>query len=144
MKRNCSTTSLKSQRIDKRYPKRVTTTIQQDLGNKYKITQISSPYVETSEQIIDKKASGKWQTIYDRNGLYIRRSLASGDVYVWKKIGKATDYIGKLENVDLWYLGIACLRAVEAFTEIVQKTVKGIQYMRYVLCLRKAPKELFR
>jgi hypothetical protein len=142
-RRNYSGISLKTQRIDKRFPKRVKTTIEQDLGRRYKVTQISSPCVETSEQIVDKKASGKWLTLYDRNGLCIRKSLVSGDVYAWHRIGKATEYIGKLENADLWTLGIVCLRAVEAFSEIVQKTVKGIQYMRYVLSLRKAPKDLF-
>jgi hypothetical protein len=143
MKRNYSATSLKSQRIDKRFPKRVQTTIQQDLGNKYKITQITSPQVETSEQIIGKKPSGKWLTIYDRNGLYIRKSLVSGDVYVWKRMGKVTEYIGKLEQVDLWNLMIACGRHLQAFTEVLNRVVKGKRYVHYRLSLTKAPRDLF-
>jgi hypothetical protein len=141
MKRNYSGTSLKPQRIDKRYPKRFKTTIQQDLGRKIKVTQMSSPYVETSEQTFDKKSSGKWHTAFDRNGLYIRRSTVTGDVYMWTKQGKVTEYVGKLEQVDLWTLGITCFDLLRAFTEVVDKEVKGHKYMRYVLRLSKKFKE---
>jgi hypothetical protein len=142
-RRNYSATSLKTQRIDKRFTKRFQQTTIDDLGDKYKITQRSSPHVETSEQIVDKKASAKWLTLYDRNGLYIRKSLVSGDVYAWKRIGKVTEYIGKLEQVDLWNLMIACGKHLQAFTEVLNRVVKGKRYVHYRLSLTKAPRDLF-
>jgi hypothetical protein len=142
-RRNYSATSLKPQRIDKRFTRRFQQTTIDDLGDKYKITRRSSPHVETSEQVVDKKASKKWLNLYDRNGLWIRKSLVSGDIYAFHKIGKASEYIGKLENIDLWELFKASGLAIEAFREEVNKVVRGRIYRRSVLSLNRAPRELF-
>jgi hypothetical protein len=143
MKRNYAQSKLKQFRFDKRRPRRVRHTTEIDLGNKLLVRQETSPIVETKEVMYDKTKSGNYHDLYNRNGLLIRKSLKTQRIYAYHMVDKVGTYICELENHDLWALGIVCLRAVEAFTEIIQKTVKGINYVRYVLSLKKAPKDLF-
>jgi hypothetical protein len=142
-RRNYSGTTLKNQRIDKRYPKGFDQTTVEDLGRKYKVTRHKSRNVDTNVQFIDKRNSHKWRDLYNRNGLWIRKSLVSGEVHAWHRVGKASEYIGRLENLDLWALGKMSFTEVQAFTETINR-VRGTKvYRQYRLSLTKAPKELF-
>jgi hypothetical protein len=147
-RRNFCGISLKSQRLDKRYPKRTQFAIMQDLGSKYKITEYSSPYLEASEQTFDKSKSGNYLDLYDRNGLMIRKSLTTEKIYVYRmrQVGehRKGEYICELENHDLWNLGIACLRAVQAFREEINRVIRGKVFRKMYLSLSKAPSDLFR
>lgn len=86
MKRNYAQDKLRMYRRDKRHPKRASIQVTEDLGNKKRITELTTPFFERKEIEIPKKPNGQWETIFDRNGLKIAKSARDGRVYMYRSI----------------------------------------------------------
>jgi hypothetical protein len=135
MKRNYAQSKLKMYRIDKRHPKRASIQVTEDLGNKTRITELTTPFFEKKQIEIPKKESGEWETIFDRNGLKITKSASTDRIFMYMRNGKIAEYIGELEEIDLIALAFKILEVIHGFRKEVFYS-SGRRYHRLVLSLR--------
>ena len=141
-RRPYSETELTKYRSDKRLPKRTTVRVEEDLGNKRRVRKWTTPKPKYDEQQIPKTASGAWDEIYKRNGLWIRRSKTSERVFTWAYIDGDYEYVGELETVDMWALLKALGLSLHAFREELHMQQNCKRYTKYVLNLRKMNEHL--
>lgn len=132
-----SETELRKYRSDKRRPRRTVVRIEEDLGDKRRVRKWSTPRPKFEERQIPKAASGLWEEIYKRNGLWIRRSTTTERVFMYGFIDGEYVYLGELEQPDLWKLLIELGKSLRAFREEVNRWGIGRRYVKYSLSLRK-------
>jgi len=132
-RRNFAQDKLRMYRIDKRHPKRASIQVSEDLGDRKRITELTTPRFERTEIEIPKKKGGEWQAIFDRNRLKIARFLPTGQIFMYVRNGEIAHYIGELEAPDLYMLGFKSLEAIDAFTTVINKRCRGRTYRRYLL-----------
>ena len=136
-KRPYSETELRKYRSDKRRPRRTIMRVEEDLGDKTRIRKWSTPRADFQERQIPKTASGLWQEIYKRNGLWIRRSTATDRFFMFGFVDNEYEYIGELEQTDLWKLLIELGKSLGAFREELHMQQNRKRYTKYVLNMRK-------
>jgi hypothetical protein len=111
--------------------------MEEDLGDKRRIRKWSTPRPRFEEHQIPKTASGLWKEIYKRNGLWIRRSTTSERFFMFGFIDGEYEYLGELEQPDLWRLLIELGKSLQAFREELYTAHNFKRYKRYVFSLKK-------
>jgi hypothetical protein len=132
-----SETELRKYRSDKRKPRRLLIRTEEDLGDKIRIRKYSTPRVKREERNIPKEWSGKWEDIYKRNGLWIRHSKITERFYAYGYIDGDYEYLGELDQPDLWKLLVELGKSLGAFREELHMQQNCKRYTKYVLNLRK-------
>ena len=132
-----SETELSKYRSDKRRPRRTIIRVVDDLGNKSRVRKWTTPKPKFEEHQIPKTASGHWEDVYKRNGLWIRHSKISDRYFMFAWVDEDYQYIGELEQPDLWKLLIELGKSFGAFREELHMQQNCKRYTKYVLNLRK-------
>ena len=130
-------TELRKYRSDKRRPRRTIVRVDEDLGDKVRIRKWTTSRPKFEERQIPKTASGLWEEVYKRNGLWIRRSTATERFFMYAWIDDDYQYVGELEQPDLWRLLIGLGKSLGAFREELHMQQNSKRYTKYVLNLRK-------
>jgi len=132
-----SETEYRKLRSDKRRPRRTIFRVEEDLGNKTRVRKCSTPRTKPDEQNIPKRRSGNWEDVYKRNGLWIRHSKITERFWVYGYVDGDYEYLGELEQPDLWKLLIQLGKSLGAFREELHMQQNSKRYTKYVLNLRK-------
>jgi hypothetical protein len=132
-----SETEYRKLRSDKRRPRRTIFRVEEDLGNKTRVRKYSTPRTKPEERNIPKQRSGNWEDVYKRNGLWIRHSKITERFYAYGYVDGDYEYLGELEQTDLWNLLIELGKSLEAFREELHMQQNCKRYTKYVLNLRK-------
>lgn len=132
-----SETELRKYRSDKRRPQRTVVRVEEDLGDKKRIRKYSTPRTKFEERQIPKVNSGLWEEIYKRNGLWIRHSRATERFFIFGFIDGGYEYLGELEQPDLWKLLIELGKSLRAFREELYMAKNCKRYTRYVLNFKR-------